>query len=68
MIRHIGSLSISKTIKEKLIKNGIETLNELNDTTIIELNRCKFFFCKKLEFSLSCFFFYFKKALCMHFF
>jgi hypothetical protein len=44
MIRHIGSLSISKTIKEKLIKNGIETLNELNDTTIIELNRCKFYF------------------------
>ena len=43
MIRHIGSLSISKTIKEKLIEKGIETLNELNDTTLIELNRCNIF-------------------------
>lgn len=43
MIRHVGSLPISKTLKEKLIKNGVETINDLNDMTVLDLNRCKFY-------------------------
>jgi hypothetical protein len=44
MIRHIGSLPISKTLKTKLLKNGIETVNELYDFPVADLIRSKLFF------------------------